>query len=74
MIQDGIGSLRQTQIDQNSRDTQDDLQHNQDNDNPFESLAVGRVDTLLQELEHILQDLSGSALGPRSLAVLREGG
>ena len=49
--------LRKTEIYKDGGYTKEDLQYNQYNNNPFKSLSVGRVDTLLEEFEHILEDL-----------------
>jgi hypothetical protein len=50
-------NLRKTEIYKDGSNTQEDLQYNQYYDNPFKSFSVGRIDTLLEEFEHILKDL-----------------
>jgi hypothetical protein len=49
--------LRKTEIYKDGGYTKEDLQYNQYNDDPFKSFSVGRIDTLLEELEHILENL-----------------
>jgi hypothetical protein len=49
--------LRKTEIYKNGGYTKEDLQYNQYNDDPFKSFSVRRIDTLLEELEHILENL-----------------
>ena len=46
--------LRQAEINENGSDTKDDLENDKNNDDPFESFSVGRIDTLLEEFKHIL--------------------
>jgi hypothetical protein len=50
-------NLRKTEIYKDGSNTQEDLQYNQYNDDSFKSFSVGRIDTLLEEFEHILKDL-----------------
>ena len=49
--------LRKTEIYKDSGNTKEDLQYDQYNDDPFKSFSVRRVDTFLEEFEHILEDL-----------------
>ena len=49
-----VPHLGQAEIDKNGSDTKDDLENNENNDDPFESFSVGRIDTLLEEFKHIL--------------------
>ena len=53
--------LRKTEIYKDGGYTKEDLQYNQYNHDPFKSFSVGRVDTFLEELEHILKDLPGQS-------------
>ena len=52
-----IKYLRKTEIYKDSGYAKEDLQYNQYNDDPFKSFSVGRIDTLLEEFQHILKDL-----------------
>lgn len=52
-----IEGLRKTEIYKDSGYAKEDLQYNQYNDDPFKSFSMGRVDTLLEEFQHILKDL-----------------
>jgi hypothetical protein len=49
--------LRKTEIYKDCSYTKEDLQYNQYNHDPFKSLSVGRIDTLLEKFEHILENL-----------------
>jgi len=53
--------LGKTEIYKDGGYTKEDLQYNQYNDDPFKSFSVRRVDTLLEEFEHILKDLQGQS-------------
>lgn len=50
--------LGQTEINKDGSDTKDDLENDKNNDDPFESFSVGRIDTLFEKFEHILKNLS----------------
>jgi hypothetical protein len=46
--------LRKTEINQDSSYTKEDLENDKNNNDSFKSFSMGRIDTLLEEFEHIL--------------------
>lgn len=52
-----VPHLGQAEINENGSNTKDDLENDKDNDDPFESFSVGRIDTLLEEFKHVLKNL-----------------
>jgi hypothetical protein len=64
--------LGKTEIYKDSGNTKEDLQYNQYNHDSFKSFSVRRIDTLLEEFEHILKDLSSQSRPLFSSRMFRE--